>query len=35
MLRRQPKGDHMKGIIAWFMGVPLFAIILLYLFGYF
>jgi len=25
----------MKGIIAWFLGVPLFAIILLYYFGYF
>jgi hypothetical protein len=31
----QPKEDHMKGIIAWFMGVPLFVIILLYVFGYF
>ena len=26
---------HMKGIIAWFMGVPLIVIILLYAFGYF
>jgi ABC-type amino acid transport system permease subunit len=27
--------DQMKGIVAWFMGVPLFVIILLYFFGYF
>lgn|GEM_PF-2520228 len=25
----------MKGLIAWFMGVPLFVVILLYVFGYF
>ena len=25
----------MKGVIAWFMGVPLIAIIALYAFGYF
>jgi ABC-type amino acid transport system permease subunit len=27
--------DQMKGLIAWFMGVPLLVIILLYFFGYF
>jgi len=25
----------MKGLIAWLMGVPLFVVILLYVFGYF
>lgn len=31
----QPKEVCMKGLIAWFMGVPLFVVILLYVFGYF
>ena len=34
-LEGSTKEVRMKGIIAWFLGVPLFAIILLYYFGYF
>jgi hypothetical protein len=36
LLFRMAKGDvPMKGIIAWFLGVPIFVIILLYLFNIF
>ena len=34
--RRMGAGEgHMKGVIAWFMGVPLVVIVLLYFFDYF
>lgn len=30
-----PKGNPMKGLIAWFMGVPIVVIVILYVLGVF
>lgn len=35
LLAQQQRKKIMKGIVAWFMGVPVVVIILLYVFGFF